>query len=185
MKNALRIVYFILVAVGALLVHLRAQRVFEYAAERDLPRGHRVLASDLRTPDLRWALAPALVDKSEFVGRYLDRGIGTGQPMKPEYVKDLPVTIPTHGMETFAWWLRDSDRHWTQILDVGWRVDLCADECPVVDAPVLAVECATREGDVCAVVLQVTPEQRKALSGYRGKQKLNLVVNSADFGGTE
>jgi hypothetical protein len=182
MRSVLLIGYFFLVALGAMCILSRSQSELEYAAERDLPRNHRVVASDLRRPNLVWALASGLSPKSDYSGWYLDRRLIAGESVKREYLKDRPTPIAVHGLETYGWLLGESEKRWSQILDVGWAVDLCADKCPLMGAPVLAVECAKLSTEPCIVILQITPAQRKELLAYPGKQKLNITVSSVHLG---
>ena len=170
-------------AIGAMFILIRSQLAFEYASESALPRNHRVLASDLRAPDLAWALAPGLRPKSDYAGRYLDRSVASGEPMKHEYLKDRPAPVAVQGTRAYGWLLREGEKQWSQILDVGWAVDLCADNCPVMGAPVLAVDCTNPSAGACVVVLQLTPDQTKTLLEYPSKQKLSMAVSRVDLGG--
>jgi hypothetical protein len=180
-KTVLLGVYVALVAIGAMFSLVRSQRGLEYAAQRALPRDHRVVASDLRAPDLTWVLAPGLRSKADYVDRYLDRSVSAGHPVKHEYLRERPMPVAVRGTEAYAWLLRETEEPWAQILDVGWAVDLCADDCPVMAAPVLALDCANASTGVCVVVLQLTPDQRKRLLAFPGKQRLNITVSSVEL----
>jgi len=183
MKPALLVAYFGLVAIGGISILIRSRRAFEYIAQRDLPPNHRLLASDLRTPNLAWALEPALPEKSDYTGRYLDRRIRAGEPVRREYLRAQPALLAAQGTESYTWFLKDSEKQWLQVLDVGWTLDLCADTCPVMGAPVLALNCSSPNSQACAVVLQLTSDQKRALLAYPGKSKLSITVSAVDFGG--
>ncbi len=175
--------YIALVAIGAIPILVRSREALDYSAERELVRNHRVAAADLRTPRLAWALAVGLRSKSDYAGRYLDRNIHAGDPVKLEHLKDKPEPVAAEGTEIYAWFLKESEKHWSEILDVGWSVDLCADNCPVMGAPVLALDCSGQAAGTCALILQLTSEQRNTLRAYPGKQKLSVVVSSVNHGG--
>lgn len=183
MRIVLLSIYVVVVAVGALAVHSRSRREFDYLVVRSVPRNHRLLAGDLRAPDLTWALAPRLPQKSEIFGKYLDRGVLANDAVRREYLSPRPLLRSTPGKIQYAWLLRGSERHWSASLDPGWSIDLCAETCPILDAPVVAVDCTDSESE-CAVLLEITQEQETVLSKYSGKQKLNIVANRVTLGGT-
>jgi len=178
-------VYVILAGLGAIRIVVRSQRTFEFTAARDLPPNHRVFASDLQEPVTNWALAPSLPEKSQYCGRYLDRRVEAGKPVRRDYLKARPVVAAAPGTGTYAWLLSGEDKRWLQVVDVGWTVDLCAETCPVMDAPVLALDCANPSSGPCAEILQLTIAQKQALLAYPGKNKLKLIVSRADLGGTK
>lgn len=183
MRIILPLLYLALVAGGALLVSGRSrEEAFDYRATQALQRGHRVLASDLRLPDMTWTLAPALRPKSEYVGRYLDRNIAGGHWVRKEYLKERPTLTAAPGTVAHGWLLREAEKHWRDVLDVGWIVDLCDEQCAVTGSPVLAISCPGPEAGSCAVVLQLSPDQSKTLLAYRTKQKLNIIVGRVDYG---
>jgi hypothetical protein len=161
----------------------RSRREFDFLVVRSVPRNHRLLAGDLRAPDLGWALAPRLPQKSEFVGKYLDRDVLANAAVRREYLSPRPLVSFAREKMPHAWLLRDSERHWSASLEPGWSIDVCAEACPIVDAPVVAVDCADAESE-CVVLLEITQEQEKVLSKYSGKQKLNIVANRVTLGGT-
>ena len=178
-------VYVVLTGLGAIRVAVRSQRTFEFTAARDLSPNHRVLASDLKGPVTNWVLAPSLPEESQYNGRYLDRKVEAGKPVRRDYLKARPVVAAAPGTEPYAWLLSDKDKQWLQVVDVGWTVDLCAETCPVMDAPVLALDCASPSAGPCAEILQLTTSQKQTLLAYPGKNKLNLIVSRADLGGTK
>jgi hypothetical protein len=182
MRTVLLLIYVVVLALGAVGVYLRSRRTFEYEATRFLPRNHCLVAGDLRAPDLRWVLAPRLPEKSAFVGKYLDRELSPGMTVKREYLAARPVLRFSAGTESYAWLLREGERRWAEVLEPGWTVDLCAKECPLLGARVLAVECV--DGASCAVQFEVTAEQKSALAGYRAKQELKVVLSGVYLGGT-
>jgi hypothetical protein len=184
MKWAVFSLYALLVVLGAIPIALRSRQSFEFTASRDLPPNHRVLISDLREPDTAWALAPSLPESSRYTGRYLDREVDTGNPVKQQYLKMRPEIKPGPNTEAFPWLLRESDRQWLEVLDVGWRVDLCAESCPVRDTPVLALECPSPTSGTCGAVLELTATQRDSLLAYPNKNKLTLAVSRAKLGGS-
>lgn len=162
--RALAGVYVALVGVGAVFIHLRSDATFDYHALRPLQLNHRLQEGDLRSPEVTWALASTVRDKSTYANRYLDRRVASGAPVKYEYLKDRPTARPVAGTEAYPWFLREPERHWASLLDVGWTVDLCADTtCPVMEAPVLAVDCGSRDNSNCAAIIQLTAMQKTAL----------------------
>jgi hypothetical protein len=183
MKAWLLGVYLVLALLGAAAIVIRSSRKFDFAAARDLPRNHRLLAPDLRAPNTGWALSPSLPEESKYTGRYLDRKLGAQQPIKLEYLKSHPTINTVAGTKAYEWLLPDADKEWLQVADVGWTVDLCADICPVMDAPLLAWDCASPESGPCAAVIQVTPAQEAKLVEYPAKNKLRLAVSRVDLGG--
>jgi hypothetical protein len=182
MKRWLIGVYAVLAVSGALAIAIRSSRTFDFTATRHLKQNHRVLASDLRAPDTGWALSPSLPEESKYAGRYLGREVRPQEAIKPGYLKSHPVLKPAPGTTAYAWLLPDADKEWLHVVDVGWTVDLCAETCPVMDAPLLAWDCATPNGGLCAAVIQVTPAQVAKLVEYSGKNKLRLAVNRVDLG---
>jgi len=183
MRIVLLSIYVILVAVGALAVYSRSGREFDYLVVRSVPRNHRLLAGDLRAPDLTWALTPSLLQKSALVGKYLDRDLLANAAVRRDYLSPRPLLSSTPGKKPYAWLLRDNERHWSALLEPGWSIDLCAETCPILDAPVVAVDCGDTES-ACAVLLEITQEQEAVLSKYSEKQKLNIVANRVTIGGT-
>jgi hypothetical protein len=183
MKLLLHIAYLVLVAAGAVAIAMRSGQRFEFTASRLLLKNHRLLTSDVREPDSSWALAPSLPQASKYVGRYLDRNIEAGRPIKMNYLKPLPAVTSDPKTAPFPWLLKDADQHWLGVLDVGWTVDLCAETCPVMNAPILAVNCNSPTSGQCMVVLQLTGDQQSKLLEYPGKNKLSLAVSRADSGG--
>lgn len=185
MKPWLVGVYLVLAVSGALAIAIRSSRTFDFTATRHLPQNHRVLASDLRAPDTGWALSPSIPEESKYTGRYLAREVWPQEAMKPEYLKSHPVLKPAPGTTAYAWLLPDVDEEWLQVVDVGWTVDLCAETCPVMDAPLLAWDCASPDVGPCAAVIQMTPAQEAKLVEYPGKNKLRLAVSRVDLGGNK
>lgn len=180
MKWILLAVYVGLVALGAIIIAVRSQRKFEFTAARDLPLNHRVAAADLKAPDLSWTFGAEAPRPDGYSGGYLDREVRAGHALPRNTVRTRPVRDRT--VETYLWYLRDSEKQWAQIVDPGWIIDLCADSCVSMGMPVLAVECTGTDG-ASALLLQVTPDQRKAILGFAGKQKLNINVSEANPGG--
>jgi len=181
MRTALLVIYVVVLAVGGLSVYLRSRQSFEYQAARFLARNRCLVAGDLRAPDLRWALATRLPEKSAYVGKYLNREVSPGMIVERENLAARPMLTLSPGVEAYAFLLRESERHWAEILEPGWTVDLCAVDCPLMGAPVLAVDCPSAAAG--AVLLQVTSEQKHALAGYHAKQDLKLVVSEVNLGG--
>jgi len=177
--------YALFVGLGALSILSRSQQTFEFTALRDLPANHRVLDSDLREPENAWALAPSLPQSSKYTGKYLDREVDAAAPVKLAYLKTRPAFKAAPNTELFPWLLNDGERRWLEVLDVGWRVDLCAETCPVMDAPVLALECTSPTSGRCVAVLQLTTCQRDKLLAYPNKNKLSLAVSKAELGDTK
>jgi hypothetical protein len=182
MKPCLIGVYLVLVVSGALAIAVRSSRRFYFTATRHLPQNHRVLASDLRAPESAWALSPSPPEDSKYAGRYLVREMWPQEEIKPEYLKSHPVLKPASGTTAYAWLLPDADKGWLQVVDAGWTVDLCAEKCPVIGAPLLAWDCASPDEGPCAAVIQVTPDQEARLVEYPNKNKLRLAVSRVDLG---
>lgn len=183
MKLLLVGLYVVALAAGAAAIVARSHESMEYTAAKRLEKGHQIQDADLRAPDRRWALASGLPSRSSYAGRFLDRPVERTEPVKRAYLVDRPPVSGAAGTVAYAWYLRDTDREWSRVLDVGWLVDLCAETCPVMGAPVLAVDCRSPGGTDCVAILQFTPDQLKTMLAYPVKQKLRIAVSAARAGG--
>jgi hypothetical protein len=185
MKWLMILIYLLLVATGAVAIVLRSQKSLEVTAAKDLPANHRLADSDLLAPATSWTLARSVPDASKYTGRYLNHGVKSGEVVQIASLQPHPTIKAKEGTEAFPWFLHDADQRWQTILDVGWRVDLCAETCPAMDAPVLALDCDSPNSSNCAAELQLTRAQRDSLLSYSPKNKLTLAISKPALGETQ
>lgn len=67
----------------------------QYVATADLKKGHKLQEADLtKDPKLRDYLEPYLPMKSSRVGKYLQRDIAAGKPVRPQDIGASPPMMP-------------------------------------------------------------------------------------------